>query len=164
MDLKYLKKIINIFDESSLTDITIEEEGTKIILSKELNSNETLTQIPYVVAPQDLPIDAKQIVSSSSNSVEQINVQKADLENESPKHHEIKSPIVGTFYKSPSPDSSPFVKVGDKVEVGQTLCIVEAMKLMNEIESDISGTIEKINLNDAEPVEYGQILFHINTD
>jgi acetyl-CoA carboxylase biotin carboxyl carrier protein len=77
------------------------------------------------------------------------------------KLHEVKSPIVGTFYDSPSPGASPFVKVGDQVEVGQVLCIVEAMKLMNEIESDVAGEIVKRIASTAQPVEYGQPLFAI---
>jgi acetyl-CoA carboxylase biotin carboxyl carrier protein len=75
--------------------------------------------------------------------------------------HWISSPIVGTFYRSPNPDSDPYVKVGDFVESGQTLCIVEAMKLMNEIESDAAGTIVKVNPENAQPVEYGELLFGI---
>jgi acetyl-CoA carboxylase biotin carboxyl carrier protein len=77
------------------------------------------------------------------------------------KLHEVKSPIVGTFYESPSPGASPFVKVGDHVEVGQVLCIVEAMKLMNEIESDVAGEIVKRIASSGQPVEYGQALFAI---
>jgi acetyl-CoA carboxylase biotin carboxyl carrier protein len=79
------------------------------------------------------------------------------------KLHEVKSPIVGTFYESPSPGAPPFVKVGDQVEVGQVLCIVEAMKLMNEIEADVAGEIVKRIASSGQPVEYGQPLFAIRT-
>lgn len=75
--------------------------------------------------------------------------------------HLVASPIVGTFYRAPNPEADPFVKVGDEVRVGQVLCIVEAMKLMNEIESDADGTVVKVHVDDAEPVEYGQSLFTI---
>jgi acetyl-CoA carboxylase biotin carboxyl carrier protein len=86
----------------------------------------------------------------------------AELANElEEKLHEVKSPIVGTFYESPSPGAPPFVKVGDQVEVGQVLCIVEAMKLMNEIESDVAGEIVKRIASSGQPVEYGQALFAI---
>src|SRR4029079_9802404 len=78
--------------------------------------------------------------------------------------HVIKSPIVGTFYASPSPDAEPFVRVGDRVRVGQLLCIVEAMKLMNEIESDVAGTVLQVYPKNAQPVEYGEPLFAIRAD
>jgi acetyl-CoA carboxylase biotin carboxyl carrier protein len=77
---------------------------------------------------------------------------------------EVTSPIVGTFYRAPAPDSDPFVEIGSKVTVGSTLCIVEAMKLMNEIESDVSGTVQEIVLKDSEAVEFGQVLFRIKPD
>jgi acetyl-CoA carboxylase biotin carboxyl carrier protein len=80
------------------------------------------------------------------------------------KLHEIKSPIVGTFYEAPAPGAPPFVKVGDEVQVGQVLCIIEAMKLMNEIESDVAGTIVKRLVSNAQPVEYGQVLFLIKSE
>jgi acetyl-CoA carboxylase biotin carboxyl carrier protein len=86
----------------------------------------------------------------------------ADLANElEEKLHEVKSPIVGTFYESPSPGAPPFVKIGDQVEVGQVLCIVEAMKLMNEIEADVAGEVVKRIASSGQPVEYGQALFAI---
>jgi acetyl-CoA carboxylase biotin carboxyl carrier protein len=78
--------------------------------------------------------------------------------------HEIKSPIVGTFYRAPSPDTDAFVEVGTRVSVGQTLCIVEAMKLMNEIESDVNGVVEQILLSNSQPVEYNQVLFLIRPE
>lgn len=162
MDLNYLKKVIKLFDNSSLSDITIEEEGTKITLSKDLGQV-NVNQAP-IVMQQPVPV-ANQVQAVESNQAANQNLASTESnENESSGFHNISSPIVGTFYKSPSPDSPPFVKVGDKVEAGQTLCIVEAMKLMNEIESDVAGTIEKVLLNDADPVEYGQDLFHIKPD
>ena len=78
--------------------------------------------------------------------------------------HEVKSPIVGTFYRSPSPDSDPFVEVGTRVSIGQTLCIIEAMKLMNEIECDVNGVVEQVLLTNGTPVEYNQVLFKIKAD
>ncbi len=77
--------------------------------------------------------------------------------------HEIESPMVGTFYRAPAPDAPPYVEVGDRVEEGETLCILEAMKLMNELESEVSGTIREICVENAESVEYGQVLFRVDT-
>jgi len=163
MDLNYLKKVIKLFDNSSLSDITIEEEGTKITLSKDLGQGNA-NQGPIIMHQPATPVtNQTQVVETSQDTIQNVESAVSD-ENKSSGFHNISSPIVGTFYKSPSPDSPPFVKVGDKVEAGQTLCIVEAMKLMNEIECDVAGTVEKVLLNDADPVEYGQDLFHIKPD
>jgi acetyl-CoA carboxylase biotin carboxyl carrier protein len=83
---------------------------------------------------------------------------------ETTQHQEVTSPMVGTFYRAPAPDADPYVEVGDHVRVGQTLCILEAMKLMNELEAEVSGTVMEIVVENAEPVEYGQVLFRIRPD
>ncbi|RKY84611.1 acetyl-CoA carboxylase biotin carboxyl carrier protein, partial [candidate division KSB1 bacterium] len=113
------------------------------------NSQSTHTKI--ITIPEEKPDENK---TKPSISVE----QKNEKEN---SYYEIKSPMVGTFYRAPSPDSEPYVKEGDRVRVGQVLCIIEAMKLMNEIESDVNGTIVKILTENAQPVEYNQSLFLI---
>ncbi|HEB83698.1 MAG TPA: acetyl-CoA carboxylase biotin carboxyl carrier protein, partial [Bacteroidetes bacterium] len=77
-------------------------------------------------------------------------------------HHEIKSPMVGTFYRSPAPDAEPYIRIGDKITPGQVLCIVEAMKLMNEIEADVSGRVVEILVENGDPVEFGQVMFRID--
>jgi acetyl-CoA carboxylase biotin carboxyl carrier protein len=156
MDLKYLKKVMDIFDASTATEISLEEEGSKIKLSKKQNvvAAPAVAQAPIqqVAAPAPAPVQASAPAPSTPEVAENSGL------------HEITSPIVGTFYAAPSPDSAPFVKVGDKVDVGSPLCIVEAMKLMNEIESDAKGTVEKIMLSNTDPVEYGQVLFLIKPD
>lgn len=162
MDLKYVKSLLKLFDESTATEITIEEEGGKIKLSKKTEKSRSEQQ--YVI-PQQAPVNyssapspapAQAVVGKSASESTEI-ANSSDL-------HEINSPIVGTFYNSPSPDADPFVKVGDRIEPGKTLCIIEAMKVMNEIESDVSGVVEKIMINNASPVEYNQVLFLIKAD
>lgn len=155
MDLKYLKRLLEIFDDSSATEISLEEDSTKIKISKRESKFTNLQSAPVATAPAQIPAPDQEItLPKTQDDISTNTLQDRNL-------HEITSPIVGTFYEAPSPDSSPFVKVGDKVEMGTTLCIVEAMKLMNEIESDVSGTIEKVLISNAEPVEYGQPLFLI---
>lgn len=157
MDLKYVKSLLKLFDESTATEITIEEEGGKIKLSKK--AEKAYAQQQYVMPQQFSPSNTQ----DSAPLTSPIGTATVE-EDENFGLYEITSPIVGTFYRTPSPDSDPFVKVGDRVEVGQALCIVEAMKVMNEIESDVSGEVVKIVLENAQPVEYNQVLFLIKAD
>ena len=153
MDLNYLRSLVKIFDTSKATELSINEEGVEIYLSKksdcppQMQAYNPPTQMQFFneKAPE-APIPAAPIA-----------VSPALEEN----LHIIKSPIVGTFYRKPSPDSPAYTEIGAKVEKGKTLCIIEAMKLMNEIESDVAGTIEKIFVDDGNPVEYNQPLFGI---
>lgn len=161
MDLKYVKSLLKLFDESMATEMTIEENGEKIKLSKK---SEKLRNEQHYVVPQQVPMNYAPATSSAPVSIQASgNESNIIIENDSDLH-EINSPIVGTFYRSPSPDADNFVKVGDRVEIGKTLCIIEAMKVMNEIESDVSGTIEKILVDNATAVEYNQVLFLIKAD
>ena len=172
MDLNYLKKIFKIFDESSASDLEIEEEGIKLRISKN-NENKAIDssmyhnpvihmqpfyqqmpQVPNIQQPVEQATETKEIIEEEV-------VAKAETQE---TLHELKSPIVGTFYRAPSPDSDPFIDIGTHVTKGTTLCIVEAMKLMNEIESDINGTIVKILIENAQPVEYNQAMFIIKPD
>jgi acetyl-CoA carboxylase biotin carboxyl carrier protein len=155
MDLEYLKELLSIFDKSSATEISLEEEGAKIKVSKKEGK---VTAIAQPSTQVSMPASATVTQNSQDHGV------TAPAVNNDDNLHKITSPIVGTFYAAPSPESPAFVSVGDKVEAGQTLCIVEAMKLMNEIESDVSGTIEKIEIKNAQPVEYGEVLFLIKQD
>lgn len=154
MDLEYLKELLGIFDQSTATEISLEEEGAKIKISKKEG------KVTAVAQPNMQASMPSSQVTQPSSAPEAVMKLSEDTSNNSGLH-EVTSPIVGTFYSAPSPDSPPFVKVGDKVEKGQTLCIVEAMKLMNEIESDKTGTIEKIVVSNAQPVEFGEVLFLI---
>ncbi len=172
MDIKYLKELVEIFDNSKIMDLEIMEGDVTITLSKQVDYPLSENQQPVsqmffgnspfpsqnqnYLQPEQMPktISEDKLTSNApsvSNEVESI-------------YNEIKSPIVGTFYRSPSPESDPFVEVGTKVKPGDVLCIVEAMKLMNEIECDVTGTVEKILLDNGKPVEYNQPLFYVKPD
>jgi acetyl-CoA carboxylase biotin carboxyl carrier protein len=155
MDLSYLEKVLKLFDDSTLTELQIEEEGSQIRLARQkepaLVQYAPPPQYAYGPAPTALPSPS---AASSSGG---------EMPATSAKTHEVKSPIVGTMYRAPSPDADSYVQVGQHVEAGTTLCIIEAMKLMNEIESDAAGKIIKILVENGQPVEYGQTLFILET-
>lgn len=146
MNLKEIREMINLMNENDLTEIEIEREGTKIKLRKGSEGYEFEPRIP--AGPKvTLPLPA----AESSEPAEPVNTNRND----------IKSPMVGTFYRSPSPEAPAFVESGQIVEVGQVVCIVEAMKLMNEIKSEVKGKIVDIPVDNAQPVEFGQTLFAV---
>lgn len=159
MDINLIKKLIKIVEQSEVTEFSVQEGDLKVKISKNSSHN---TQVSFQpVADFIHPAAAQQNVISQNtdkpapaSSAEQI---KSNL-------REIKSPIVGTFYRAPAPDADPYIQIGDMVSPGSVLCIVEAMKLMNEIESDISGKVVKILVENATPVEYNQPLFLIETN
>lgn len=163
MDLQYLKKLLKIFDDSSAEDLEIEEEGIKLKISKNHTNENANGNAPIFNLSGSMPATAQPQVAQpvAVNTQQTVTPNEAQEAKSSTNLHEIKAPMVGTYYSAPSPDSDDFVKVGQKVKKGQTLCIVEAMKLMNEIESDIDGTVEEILLSNSEAVEYNQVLFHI---
>ncbi|MHB1049345.1 MAG: acetyl-CoA carboxylase biotin carboxyl carrier protein [Bacteroidota bacterium] len=151
MDLKYVKQLLEILEKSTVNEIEVEEKGHKIRITKAVSHAASLPAFPHQVvmpAPNVAPVVAH-------GAADQTAAAPADTK----KYHEVKSPIVGTFYRAPSPDAAPYVDIGSKIKQGSVLCIVEAMKLMNEIESDITGTIVKVNVENGKPVEYGQVLF-----
>lgn len=164
MDLNYLKRLVKIFDESSVNELEIEEETLKLRMVKQQAL--PIGNIP--VQPVIQPTTALQIQSApvAQSAPVQQDLQSQPLKAEPAADNliEVRSPIVGTFYRSPSPDAPPYIEVGDRVAVGTVLCIVEAMKLMNEIESDAAGTIAKILVNNAEPIEFNQPLFLVKPD
>lgn len=164
MDLNYLKKILKIFDQSSLTDLTIEEEGVKLSFSRKINVLDNFhpkqSQQPLIMQTTLPPVHLQQTAGVKEDEVDKIDTSVSS----STSYHKIVSPIVGTFYRSPSPDSEPFVEVGSHIVPGQTVCIVEAMKVMNEIESDTSGTVVEILVENGKPVEYNQTLMLIKPD
>lgn len=151
MDLNLIKKLVKLLETSDVTDIEVEESGMRIKLAKKVRVAQTVT----------LNQPASQTVQGSNNSSAQVEEKKPAAEQPASSLHEVKSPIVGTFYRAPAPDADSYVQVGDTVNTGSVLCIVEAMKLMNEIESDVSGKIVKILVENGKPVEYNQPLFLI---
>jgi acetyl-CoA carboxylase biotin carboxyl carrier protein len=153
MKLQDIEKLIKRLDESSVTELkwTIGEE--KIVLKKEVQT--------VVAAPA--PIQAAAPVAATPVTPAAEPTAATSSATDSKSHlHEITSPMVGSFYSAPSPEADSFVKVGDRVKKGQVVCIVEAMKLMNEIEADADGVVEEICLQNEAPVEFGTVLFRIN--
>jgi acetyl-CoA carboxylase biotin carboxyl carrier protein len=156
MDLNQIKKLIKLLEASQVTDLEIEENGVRVKLAKKTRVTQTVTMPNYATpAP---PTNSAGPIGAVKTEDKKVSEEKVDE-----GLHEIKSPIVGTFYRAPAPDADSYVQVGDSVSAGSVLCIVEAMKLMNEIESDISGKIVKILVENGKPVEYNQPLFLIKT-
>jgi len=152
MDLVYLKKVLKIVSESDVSEFEICEGDTKIKIVK--SNTSSINNQSNILSS----------ITSAVPHVEVINDSKSENKEEIFSYYEVISPIVGTFYTSPSPEADPYVKIGQKVSKGTVLCIVEAMKLMNEIESEVSGKIVKICIDNAQPVEYDQVLFLIELD
>jgi acetyl-CoA carboxylase biotin carboxyl carrier protein len=151
MDLNLIKKLIRIVDTSGITDLEVEQEGFKIKIAKKIRSAQGGSRPHVVLPPAGLDEETEGSISRKAKEAE----AKVELK------HEIRSPIVGTFYRAPAPDAGPYVQVGDIITKGSVLCIVEAMKLMNEIESDVDGRVVKILVENGKPVEFGQPLFLI---
>ncbi len=138
MNIKEIKDMIALMNENGLTELEIEERGMRIRLKKSVHG------------------EIEKIVEVSPASLPQVSPMAPEP---APKTIEIKAPMVGTFYRSPAPDAPPYVNIGDVIEPGQVICIIEAMKLMNEIKSEVKGKIVDVLVENAEPVEYGQALF-----
>ena len=145
MDIRKIKKLIEMLQDSDLKEIEVSQGDESVRISRD-NKSQTYAE----------PIIQKQVVHEASNIVSQEEIPQEV------KGNKVTSPIVGTFYRKPSPDKDPFIKVGDVVQEGDILCIIEAMKMMNEIKSDFSGKIVSIDVEDGQPVEYGQHIITIN--
>jgi acetyl-CoA carboxylase biotin carboxyl carrier protein len=145
MDIRKIKKLIEMLQDSDLKEIEVSQGDESVRISRD-NRSQTSE-----------PIIQKQVVHEASNIVSQEEIPQEEV-----KGNKVTSPIVGTFYRKPSPDKDPFIKVGDEVQEGDILCIIEAMKMMNEIKSDFSGKIVSIDVEDGQPVEYGQHIITIN--
>jgi acetyl-CoA carboxylase biotin carboxyl carrier protein len=154
MDLSYIKKIIKLVEHSSIDELELEEEGTKIKVARNRNG-------VYAQTTQAVPVQithAAPSVQPQHGEPVKTTVPVVPLDSQ---YHEVRSPIVGTFYRAPAPDAESYIEVGQTVKTGSVLCIVEAMKLMNEIESDCDGKVVKIVAENGKPVEYNQLLFLI---
>jgi acetyl-CoA carboxylase biotin carboxyl carrier protein len=149
IDYEEIAKLVNFLEEKHLTEFELEVEGFKIKISRAPSQPEAAAKVQ--TSPPSVPPEPSQSAA-----------QPAPTTAEAPdKFHYITSPMVGTFYRAPNPTSPSFVEIGEEVKKSQTLCIIEAMKLMNEIESDLDGIVAEIYVENGKPVEYGQRLFAI---
>lgn len=161
IDLEFVERLIKALDESSLDTLELERGGTRILLSKS-STQAQVAPVPGVpvASPPALAVGAPEPAAPAGTpaSAEVEAAPEEDLSG----YLEVTSPMVGTFYSAPSPDAPAYVDVGQRVGKGTVLCIIEAMKLMNELESEVEGTIAKVLVDNAQPVEYGQVLFLID--
>lgn len=151
MDINEIKKLIKVFENSKVTELSIKEGELKIKLSKNGAVN------PQSFVQQNIPVE----MPAALNQADLIVKTESESKKVEDNLHTINSPIVGTFYRAPAPDADPYIQIGDSVTEGSVLCIVEAMKLMNEIECDINGKVVQILVEDGTPVEFNQPLFKI---
>jgi acetyl-CoA carboxylase biotin carboxyl carrier protein len=161
IDLRYVKKLVEMLDDSSVDSIEISsDKGMKIRISKTPSQRGTM----QVAAPMAMPAMIMEPRLSPPGGVAAVSEPEAARAAEPPKSSllDVKSPMVGTFYGAPEPGAKPYVSVGSTVKKGEIVCIIEAMKIMNEIESEYSGVVKEIGATDAHPVEYGQVLFRID--
>ncbi|MBT8087751.1 MAG: acetyl-CoA carboxylase biotin carboxyl carrier protein [Gammaproteobacteria bacterium] len=157
MDIRKVKKLIELLDESGIAEIEITEGDDSVRISRYAQG-----AVPAPVVAAAPP--AAPVTSSAAPATPAAAPAAAPAAPAAPEEtgYEVKSPMVGTYYAASSPGAAPYVQVGDRVSEGDTLCIVEAMKMMNQIESEVSGTIKSIRLQNGEPVEFGQTLFVID--
>lgn len=158
MKAKEIQELIDFISKSGLDEVNIETEEFKIKVKK----NTEVKQKNLKPGSETIPAPAQPAPVAEDNGSASPEPETAVPETNKNGYQEIRSPMIGTFYRSANPDSEPFVSVGDKISVGQTVCIVEAMKLFNEIESEIAGTLIKVLVDNSSPVEYDQPLFLID--
>jgi acetyl-CoA carboxylase biotin carboxyl carrier protein len=147
MDIRKVKKLIELLEESGVAEIEIKEGEESVRISRYPNN---IPAAPMQMAPVPMQMPAGAPAAAAAPA--------AEAPPSEPSGHKVLSPMVGTFYRSATPESEPFVKVGDQINVGDTLCIIEAMKMMNQIEADASGTVLSVEIENGEPVEFGQTL------
>lgn len=155
MDIRKVKKLIELLEESGISEIEISEGEESVRISRYPQPGLAAFSPPPAPAPQPEPKPQAERPSSGDGGA-----AKAETEPP-PKGHQVSAPMVGTFYATPSPGAKPFVEIGSQVSPGDTLCIIEAMKMMNPIECDVSGRVVSILVENGEPVEFGQALFTI---
>lgn len=160
MDFKQIQELIKIVSKSELSEVKIQQDNFKIKIKNKGDQTIQMVQNP-IVSSAPVMASAPMPVAPSSGNTEKSAEPTTESSSSKGNYIEFKSPMIGTFYRKPGPDKDVFVKVGDTVKPGTVLCVVEAMKLFNEIECDVEGTIIKILLDDASPVEYDQPLFLI---
>jgi acetyl-CoA carboxylase biotin carboxyl carrier protein len=163
IDLRYVKKLVEMLDESSVDSIEIStDKGMKIRISKTPQQRGTVQVAPPMSIPMPVAAAPSALRATPTEGAPAVGEAEAPKPEPKSKWLEVKSPMVGTFYKSPEPGAPAYVTAGARVSKGQILCIIEAMKIMNEIESEFSGVVRDILVEDAHPVEYGQVLFRID--
>jgi acetyl-CoA carboxylase biotin carboxyl carrier protein len=174
MDLKQIRELLKIVAESDVAEVEIEEDGYKVTIRKNMPS--VMVQPPmmapfgyapmgYPAPPQPpTPAPAPPVTTNAASPQPAPEKKEEAPVSVSTKEVIVRAPIVGTFYEAPSPDSPPFIQIGDHVNAGDTLCIIEAMKLMNEIECETPGIVRQILVRNGEPVEYDQPLFVIEVE
>jgi acetyl-CoA carboxylase biotin carboxyl carrier protein len=161
IDLRYVKKLIEMLDASTVDSIEISsDKGMKLRISKSAPQRATAVQMAAPLAAAPAPVLPAAPAARPAEEGGRTEAVKVDA----PKSPllEIKSPMVGTFYQSPEPSAKAYVSVGDRIAKGQIVCIIEAMKIMNELESEVDGVVREINVTDSHPVEYGQVLFRVD--
>ena len=151
MDIRKVKKLIELLDESGIAEIEITEGEESVRISR-YAAGAPVAAAPVAAAPAAPPVAAP-VAAPAAAPVPEVSEEDG---------FEVTAPMVGTFYASSSPGAAPYIQVGDRVNEGDTLCIIEAMKMMNQIEADVSGVIKSMRLQNGEPVEYGQVLFVID--
>lgn len=171
MNFKEIQELIKLINKSNLTEFKMKDGDFEVTVRtkryhKANNTAQTPAQQPYIPIPTATtfapPPPTSTPISKEGKTTEATPQAAPASDNASSNYIEIKSPIVGTFYRAASPDKPPYVKVGDTIDVGSVVCIVEAMKLFNEIESEVSGKIVKVMIEDASPVEYDQVLYLVD--
>ena len=162
IDLRYVKKLIEMLDGSTVDSIEISsDKGMKLRISK---TPQQRAAAMTVAAPVSMPVAQAPVLPAAPSARPAEEGGAAAPKAEAPKVSllEIKSPMVGTYYSAPEPGAKPYVTVGDRISKGQVVCIIEAMKIMNELESEYDGVVREIGVTDSHPVEYGQVLFRID--
>lgn len=161
MNLDDIQRLIKMVDESGLDEMTIEEGEFKLTLKKaaEPSASPTMSAMPMMMPTQYFPQPQAQAQPAPTPPPAKPTEAPPAPVDAGKKYKEIRSPMVGTFYRAPAPEANPYVQVGDSISKGKVLCIIEAMKLMNEIESDVDGKIVKILVENGKPVEFDQVLF-----
>ena len=157
MDIRKVKKLIELLDESGIAEIEITEGEESVRISRYAAGAPPAPVMTHIAAPPPPPVAAA--APAAEPAAAPVEAAAAEREEDG---FEVNAPMVGTFYAASSPGAAPYVQVGDRVNEGDTLCIIEAMKMMNQIEADVSGVIKSIRLQNGEPVEFGQTMFVID--
>lgn len=162
MDFNQIQELIRMVSKHKLSEFTLKEGDFKLVIRNQTATTEVIHTALPIAAPVQQPVATSAAPAEPAKAAAPAAAAASTDEDSNPRYIQIKSPMVGTFYRSPSPDKGPFVKIGDTLELGSKVCVIEAMKLFNEIESEVKGKIVKVLVEDATPVEYDQPLFLID--